>query len=66
MKNLGTPLSNQELLNIKGGAWFTCHCEASGLEYAIEIPSCNVADAEATLLATCGDPRGFCVADIPS
>ena len=65
MKNLGTPLSNQELLNIKGGAYFTCHCANTGLEYVVEIASGSLAEAEATLATRCGGGGGFCEEDIP-
>lgn len=66
MKNLGIKLSNQELLNLKGGAYFTCQCESSGGEYSPEADT--LAEAEATLAWRCAypGPGDFCEEDIPN
>lgn len=62
MKNLGIRLSNQELLSIRGGAFFSCFCD-SGLEYVVETGT--LAEAEATLATRCTDPHpsDFCEPD---
>lgn len=65
MKNLGIQLTNHELLNIRGGAQFTCNCESGG-EYIVQ--AANLAEAEATLTSTCSppNPQDWCEEDIPN
>lgn len=66
MKNLGIKLSNQELLSIKGGGYFTCQCESNGGEYLVEVET--LAQAEATFATRCAypGPFDFCEEDIPN
>lgn len=63
MKNLGIRLTNEELLNVKGGALYSCTCDDSGLEYVVDKNSLTL--AEATLATRCTNPNAndWCESD---
>ena len=67
MKNIGTPISKEELLSLKGGIGlgYTCYCTQLGFSYDVSGPFATWASAVATLNEECNGTPGYCEANGP-